>query len=131
MITNGTVFYILDLGSHSQSKFLNSDYNFVRSANGECVPVGPEPIPAGICSGNREGEKYMGSSGYRLVPGNTCTKAGGVVLDTPVQKDCSKGRRGLLMSVSCSKYTVPYNSATTGRRSYPSNSELSLGATRD
>jgi Sortilin, neurotensin receptor 3, C-terminal len=67
-----------------------SDYNFVRQ-NGKCVAAGPEPIPPGVCPGEHENEKYKGSSGYRLIPGNTCRKEGGMTLDTPVVKDCSKG----------------------------------------
>ena len=67
-----------------------SDFNYIRDGD-ECVPVGPEPIPAGVCENEREEEKYMGSSGYRLVPGNTCEKGGGVVMDEPVEKPCSQG----------------------------------------
>ncbi|KAF8314674.1 Oligoxyloglucan reducing end-specific cellobiohydrolase [Clavulina sp. PMI_390] len=67
------------------------DYNYIRQ-NGECVAVGPEPIPAGKCPGNSDGEHYMGSSGYRLIPGNTCKKDGGVVMDDPIRKDCSQAQ---------------------------------------
>ncbi|KAG6834071.1 vacuolar protein sorting/targeting protein PEP1, partial [Arthromyces matolae] len=63
------------------------DYNFVRDGN-ECVPVGPEPIPAGVCTGDPN-QTYMGSSGYRKIPGNTCS--GGVAKDNQVQKKCSQG----------------------------------------
>jgi hypothetical protein len=64
------------------------DYNFIRQ-NNECVPVGPEPIEAGVCKGNPD-QTYMGSSGYRLVPGNTCNQATGVKKDVPVAKKCSQ-----------------------------------------
>ncbi|KZO92920.1 Oligoxyloglucan reducing end-specific cellobiohydrolase [Calocera viscosa TUFC12733] len=66
------------------------DYNYVLQG-GQCVAAGPEPIPAGVCSGNRDNEKYKGSSGYRLIPGNTCDKtlSGAVVKDDKVDKDCS------------------------------------------
>ncbi|KAF8649292.1 hypothetical protein AX16_005896 [Volvariella volvacea WC 439] len=63
------------------------DYNFVRHGN-DCVPAGPEPIPAGVCK--QEGDKYMGSSGYRKIPGNTCV--GGKKLDEKVEKDCSQAQ---------------------------------------
>lgn len=33
----------------------------------------------------------MGSSGYRLIPGNTCDRERGVKKDDPINKDCSKG----------------------------------------
>lgn len=53
-----------------------------------CVPVGPEPIPAGVCTGNPD-QLYKGSSGYRKIPGNTCV--GGVKKDEKVDKKCSEG----------------------------------------
>lgn len=65
-----------------------SDYNFVRH-NGICEPVGPEPIEAGVCTGDPD-QTYMGSSGYRLVPGNTCIRDKGVKKDEPVPKKCSQ-----------------------------------------
>ncbi|KIY66769.1 vacuolar protein sorting/targeting protein 10 [Cylindrobasidium torrendii FP15055 ss-10] len=46
------------------------DFNYVRDGD-KCVPVGPEPIPAGTCL--RQDQTYMGSSGWRKIPGNTCT----------------------------------------------------------
>ncbi|GLB41498.1 putative functions as a sorting receptor in the Golgi compartment required for the intracellular sorting and delivery of soluble vacuolar proteins, like carboxypeptidase Y (CPY) and proteinase A [Lyophyllum shimeji] len=64
------------------------DYNFVRHGD-ECLPVGPEPIPAGVCTGNPD-EKYLGSSGYRKIPGNTCV--GGVKKDEKVEKKCSQAQ---------------------------------------
>lgn len=68
------------------------DYNFVRQGS-ECVAAGPEPIPTDMCNKNIPGEKYKGSSGYRLIPGNTCTKAGGVEKDKKVEKDCSEAQK--------------------------------------
>lgn len=65
------------------------DYNYIR--NGEkCEPAGPEPIPASVCK-NMQGT-YMGSSGYRLIPGNTCDKNRGKKKDDPVEKDCSQAQ---------------------------------------
>lgn len=46
---------------------------------------GLEPIPAGQCT--RPGQQYKGSSGYRKIPGDTCT--GGLRKDDPIMKDCS------------------------------------------
>ena len=66
-----------------------SDYNYVRNGD-KCVPVGPEPIPAGVCTG-APGQTYQGSSGYRLIPGNLCTKQNGVEKDKKVEKSCSQG----------------------------------------
>jgi len=56
---------------------------------GKCEPAGPEPIPAGVCTGNPD-QTYQGSSGYRKIPGNTCT--GGVKKDEKVDKKCSQGQ---------------------------------------
>ncbi|KAG5634687.1 vacuolar protein sorting/targeting protein PEP1 [Sphagnurus paluster] len=64
------------------------DYNFVRQGN-ECVPVGPEPIPEGVCHGDPN-QMYKGSSGYRKIPGNTCK--GGVKKDEPINKKCSQAQ---------------------------------------
>jgi Sortilin, neurotensin receptor 3, C-terminal len=67
----------------------DSDYNFVRH-NDECVPVGPEPIPAGVC--RNPDQVYRGSSGYRIIPGNTCDRDRGVKKNEPVEKKCSQGK---------------------------------------
>jgi photosystem II stability/assembly factor-like uncharacterized protein len=63
------------------------DYNYVRS-NGKCVPSGPEHIPSTQCTLGTPDEKYMGSSGYRKIPGNKCE--GGSRMDEPMSKDCSE-----------------------------------------
>ncbi|RXK41140.1 signal sequence binding protein [Tremella mesenterica] len=65
------------------------DFNYVRSCH-ECVPVGPEAVPAGTCA--KQDDQYLGSSGYRLIPGNTCDRESGVKKDEPVMKDCSSAR---------------------------------------
>ncbi|EIM80281.1 Oligoxyloglucan reducing end-specific cellobiohydrolase [Stereum hirsutum FP-91666 SS1] len=65
------------------------DYNFVRH-EGQCVPVGPEPIPAGICADPRG--NYQGSSGYRIIPGNTCDRDRGIKKDEKVEKPCSQAQ---------------------------------------
>ena len=67
----------------------SSDFNYVLQ-DGECVAAGPEPVPAGTC--NRNDDKYLGSSGYRLIPGNSCDKGSGVIKDEPIMKDCSSAR---------------------------------------
>ncbi|KAJ7145743.1 signal sequence binding protein [Mycena epipterygia] len=58
------------------------DYNFVRDGVA-CVAAVPEVIPPGVCSSAHD--MYMGSSGYRKIPGNTCT---GGSKDAQVQKSC-------------------------------------------
>ncbi|KAF9524397.1 Oligoxyloglucan reducing end-specific cellobiohydrolase [Crepidotus variabilis] len=60
------------------------DYNFVRNGD-HCEPIGPEPIPAGTCKSNDD--TYLGSSGWRKIPGNTCE--GGSDKDNKIKKPCS------------------------------------------
>ncbi|TCD61550.1 vacuolar protein sorting/targeting protein PEP1 [Steccherinum ochraceum] len=62
------------------------DYNFIRQGD-KCVPAGPEPIPAGVCA--QPDDHYMGSSGWKKIPGNTCDRERGVKKDEPVNKPCS------------------------------------------
>ncbi|ORY88169.1 putative signal sequence binding protein [Leucosporidium creatinivorum] len=61
------------------------DYNFAPDGD-ECIPVGPETIPEGSCV--REDDKFKGSSGFRLIPGNTCDVKRGIKKDEPVMKPC-------------------------------------------
>ena len=63
-----------------------SDFNFVRQGD-ICVPAVPESIPPGACQGSTG--TYLGPSGYRLKAGDACDKRLGVVLDAPIQKECS------------------------------------------
>ncbi|KAI9184131.1 vacuolar protein sorting/targeting protein PEP1 [Blastocladiella emersonii ATCC 22665] len=60
------------------------DLNFEPTRDGKCRQVdgAPDPLLPKLCSG-----KYMGSSGYRKIPGNVCK--GGVTLDTPVERECT------------------------------------------
>ncbi|KAG1766232.1 hypothetical protein EV702DRAFT_1257163 [Suillus placidus] len=55
--------------------------------DGKCVTSGSERIPNTQCTLGTPGEKYMGSSGYRKIPGNKCE--GGSRMDEPMSKDCS------------------------------------------
>jgi hypothetical protein len=67
------------------------DYNFQRDPedNKVCKKVGPIPIPEGSCKGKEE--SFKGSSGWRLIPGNTCTRKSGAQKDDPVERKCSDG----------------------------------------
>ncbi|KAL1916286.1 uncharacterized protein VTP21DRAFT_5903 [Calcarisporiella thermophila] len=62
------------------------DINFVRDNTGKCVQIGPDVVPESAC--RNAGDSYKGSSGYRLVPGNTCDREKGKKLDEPVDKLC-------------------------------------------
>lgn len=66
------------------------DYNFVPSENGsKCIPAGILPVPEDQCDGSDA--KYMGSSGFRLIPGNDCDREakGAVALDEDVERSCN------------------------------------------
>lgn len=65
------------------------DYNYVPD-NKLCVLAGPEKIPPGQCASATD--KFMGSSGYRLIPGNTCDRSKGLKKDEPQQKACTEGQ---------------------------------------
>ncbi|EEP76582.1 conserved hypothetical protein [Uncinocarpus reesii 1704] len=64
------------------------DFNFVRSKDRkDCVPARALPVPEGQCK--KPDDKYTGSSGFRLIPGNDCVKDGGIELDKPKERPCS------------------------------------------
>ncbi|ORY35539.1 hypothetical protein BCR39DRAFT_567933 [Naematelia encephala] len=65
------------------------DFNYVRQ-DGECVAVGPETVPAATCA--KPDDKYLGSSGYRKIPGNTCDQSSGIRKDEKIEKPCSLAR---------------------------------------
>ena len=68
------------------------DYNFVKSEDGkECLPIGPIVAPEGACK-DPVGT-FKGPSGYRLIPGNTCTKKGGITKDDPVERPCGDTKK--------------------------------------
>ncbi|THH04806.1 hypothetical protein EW145_g5251 [Phellinidium pouzarii] len=53
------------------------DYNYIRNGD-TCVPAGPEPIPGDVCRDSSG--TYMGSSGFRLIPGNTSEPEEGEII---------------------------------------------------
>lgn len=64
------------------------DYNFVRSADRkECIRIGKMVVPKGKCKS--AGDTYMGSSGFRLIPGNDCIRKGGINLDEEIERPCT------------------------------------------
>ncbi|KAB8356628.1 hypothetical protein FH972_024205 [Carpinus fangiana] len=63
------------------------DFNFVRSEDRtECVPSGALQPPKDACA--KDDETYEGPSGWRLIPGNTCKKEGGVDKEQPTKRPC-------------------------------------------
>ncbi|KAJ2485455.1 vacuolar protein sorting/targeting protein PEP1, partial [Coemansia sp. RSA 2320] len=64
------------------------DYNYALESNSKCALVGALVIPRGQCL--RKGDRFMASSGYRLIPGNTCSRERGTVMDKPVDTLCPR-----------------------------------------
>ncbi|KAI9695291.1 MAG: vacuolar protein sorting/targeting protein PEP1 [Bogoriella megaspora] len=64
------------------------DYGFQRSKDGkQCEPIGALTPPKDECKDGKG--TFMGSSGWRKIPGNTCESKGGVKKDEPIERDCS------------------------------------------
>ena len=59
---------------------------FTHKKDGKCELTGVMKPPEGVCQG--DDEKFMGSSGYRLIPGNTCDKKKGKAKDEPAEQPC-------------------------------------------
>jgi photosystem II stability/assembly factor-like uncharacterized protein len=62
------------------------DFNF-RKQEGECVLIGRLLDPDGKCKDYED--KFMGSSGWRLIPGNDCKRTRGAQKDNLVEHSCS------------------------------------------
>ncbi|KAI0110034.1 Oligoxyloglucan reducing end-specific cellobiohydrolase [Daldinia grandis] len=67
------------------------DFNFVRDGD-ECKPVGLITLPEGACKTDDPNEKFMGSSGWRLIPGNVCKRPGGDQKDKQKEWKCSEAK---------------------------------------
>ncbi|KAL2444568.1 Vacuolar protein sorting/targeting protein 10 [Exophiala dermatitidis] len=65
------------------------DYNFVRDPEDrtKCIPAAPIPIPKGECKDIKD--TFKGPSGWRLIPGDECTRKGGEELDKEIDRPCS------------------------------------------
>ena len=66
------------------------DYDFLPSQDGEkCMPAAVMSPPEGKCK--NPDDKFMGSSGFRLIPGNNCDRKakGAVELDKEVERSCA------------------------------------------
>ncbi|TID16549.1 vacuolar protein sorting/targeting protein 10 [Venturia nashicola] len=62
------------------------DTNF-EPADGHCKLIGRIPIPDGECK-NRD-DKFKGTSGFRLIPGNDCKRSKGKQKDDLVERPCT------------------------------------------
>ncbi|PQE11556.1 vacuolar sorting targeting PEP1 protein [Rutstroemia sp. NJR-2017a WRK4] len=71
------------------------DYNFVRSDDRkECIQKGALVLPEGACKAFGPDDTFMGSSGWRLIPGNTCKRVGKKQKDDPVERKCADAVSG-------------------------------------
>ncbi|KAK5556632.1 vacuolar protein sorting/targeting protein PEP1 [Exophiala xenobiotica] len=69
------------------------DYNYVRDPDDrtKCLPAAPIPVPKGECK--NEKDTFKGPSGWRLIPGNECTRDGGEQQDKEVERPCSDANK--------------------------------------
>ena len=67
------------------------DFNFIRSDDRkECKRAGSLVLPAGACRAFGPDDTFMGSSGWRLIPGNDCKRVGREQKDDPIPRKCSE-----------------------------------------
>ncbi|KAL0939268.1 vacuolar protein sorting protein [Colletotrichum truncatum] len=64
------------------------DYNFIRNGD-KCDKAGPIVAPDGACKNDKPDTTFKGSSGWRLIPGNTCKRKSGAQKDDLVDRKCS------------------------------------------
>ena len=101
------------------------DYNFKGSDDGKkCVPAGVLPVPKDVCKG--EQEKFMGPSGWRLIPGNACESKGGPGLDQEQEREC-KETKGAPVSGKISHEITPFKASDFGESFYFERTEKSTG----
>ncbi|KAI1079421.1 Oligoxyloglucan reducing end-specific cellobiohydrolase [Whalleya microplaca] len=67
------------------------DFNFVRDGDG-CKPASAIPAPEGACKSDNSEETFMGSSGWRLIPGNECKRTKGDQKDDQKEWKCSDAK---------------------------------------
>jgi hypothetical protein len=84
------------------------DYNFVRE-EGECVKKGKLIDAEGSCKGKDADSTFKGSSGWRLIPGNTCKRSGGKQKDDPMERKCSE---------STTPPSIPHNGGNPDHKPY-------------
>ncbi|KAJ2481004.1 vacuolar protein sorting/targeting protein PEP1 [Coemansia sp. RSA 2131] len=65
------------------------DYNYDRDSSGKCQLEGSVVVPKGQC--RNKSDKFMASSGYRRIPGNTCTPTLRDP-DAPVERPCPQAQ---------------------------------------
>ncbi|KAH8840921.1 vacuolar protein sorting/targeting protein PEP1 [Pyricularia oryzae] len=84
------------------------DYNFKRDGK-ECVLVGTVVAPDGACKNAGPDDTFKGSSGWRLIPGNTCKRASGAQKDDLVDRKCKETSEPTPSEPSGNISTTPHN----------------------
>ncbi|KAF9402884.1 vacuolar protein sorting/targeting protein PEP1, partial [Podila epigama] len=79
------------------------DYNYVLK-DGVCVLEGKEIMPSEC---KKEGDTYLGSSGYRKIPDNQCDRDKGLKKDEPKTKTCTAEAIPTDIKHSVTKFEVP------------------------
>ncbi|KAF9426712.1 vacuolar protein sorting/targeting protein PEP1, partial [Entomortierella beljakovae] len=98
------------------------DYNYILK-DGQCVLEGRDDIPEGSCK--KEGDTFLGSSGYRKVPGNSCDSEKGIKKDEPKTKTCSAEH----VSTDIAHSVTKFDSAFVGGLQYFLRSSVIMGLT--
>ncbi|KAI8967795.1 hypothetical protein BDF20DRAFT_917392 [Mycotypha africana] len=91
------------------------DYNFVFNEDGTCVRIGPDLISEDVCKS--KDSIYPASSGYRLIPGNTCIIGEGKALDEPVDRKCSENKDGIIPNAATNSDSNKSNSKIAAKPS--------------
>ena len=104
------------------------DFNFVRKKldSKECEPKGNLIIPNGECKVFDDDTTFLGSSGWRLIPGNDCERGDGEQKDDPILWKCSQAVGAPAGGDPTSKQT-PFTGSHFKEKIYLERSETSTG----
>lgn len=84
-------------------KDFECDFNFKWNEDqNKCVPADGLPVPGGQCK--KAEDKYKGSSGYKLIPGNKCK--GGVDMAKEVDRPCKETEKAPVSGKISKKITT-------------------------
>ena len=105
------------------------DFNFVPEGEGadkNCVPAAPvKPKNAEDCKA-KDG-KFVGPSGWRLIPGNDCKREGGVEKDKEIERPCSDAAKAPAKSGKIEVEVTEFKADGFGQKVYLERSGTSHG----
>jgi Sortilin, neurotensin receptor 3,/Sortilin, neurotensin receptor 3, C-terminal len=103
------------------------DFNFVRSKDRKkCVREGNLIIPDGECKAFDEDTTFLGSSGWRLIPGNDCERGSGEQKDDLIPWKCSEAV-GTPASGKVTHIQKPFTGSSFVEKIYLERTETSTG----